>query len=630
MRSKKSATPFIAVLLAFMLPLVGCQRLSQQTGKEVDPDPKSQNQGKPTPTPTANTGKGEVGNLVPFSYNEGFSPLYGYRDMEGRTVIEPKFKYAFPFYECGLAVVYAGHERYGLIDKSGNYVLEPEYDYITYSEGVIIGTNYEKNGSEVFDLKGQKLFEADDYFSYFNEGLTGLYKKGYMDKGGQLVISLPGYESLGPFMNGIARVNEDYLGAPYYIDKKGKDVTDTVSSGLRMFKDETTQSFGFMNAQGEVVIEPQFIEAEPFLDGYAIVMPDVDQENNDYGVIDTQGQFILEPVYCGIQRLSNGLVAVGEEVNPEDYVPSSYFYYANKALFTPDFSLQTDWIYPLTEDFDQKYICVNDKDSVFFMDADFNRVADMPDLKGYGSFTGDGNLLRGEYNGYLSVVDRNGNLLTNGDEWIDLGEGLKARRMVKSLDRIATLEYPILSGLDDESIENRLNQLILEEMVIPYEGEFTDGEDSTELNNGADISTFTSFFIMNRQKDLFLIDQILHSYYLGAAHGSSYRNTVYIDRRKAVVYTLDDLFKKDSDVYAYLSEAVSAQMVETMEEVGYWEDHVTVTPDTGFVIAEEGLILYFGEYEIASYAAGLPEFLIPYTDLMGYINTEGDFWRSFN
>ena len=62
----------------------------------------------------------------------------------------------------------------------------------------------------------------------------------------------------------------------------------------------------------------------------------------------------------------------------------------------------------------------------------------------------------------------------------------------------------------------------------------------------------------------------------------------------------------------------------------YWEDYVEITPEANFVLKEDGIIIYFDEYEIAAYAAGMPEFFIPYTHIREYIDTESNFWKVFN
>jgi hypothetical protein len=159
-------------------------------------------------------------------------------------------------------------------------------------------------------------------------------------------------------------------------------------------------------------------------------------------------------------------------------------------------------------------------------------------------------------------------------------------------------------------------------MVEPYKGSNT--------TNPEDIQTFSTDYMITRQKDLLVIDQTGFGYTIGAAHGWHLRRTFHIDSVKAEVYGLKDLFKPESDIFGILSKTVSEMMKKNRDEMGYLKDHADVTPETCFAVGEKGLTLYFGEYEIAPYAAGLPEFFIPFSDLSGYINYEGDFWKSFN
>ena len=59
--------------------------------------------------------------------------LYGYADAEGRTVIEPRFTYAEHFAE-NRAVVELGRGRQGVIDRRGDWIVEPVYGMIRWTE----------------------------------------------------------------------------------------------------------------------------------------------------------------------------------------------------------------------------------------------------------------------------------------------------------------------------------------------------------------------------------------------------------------------------------------------------------------------------------------------------------------
>lgn len=74
---------------------------------------------------------------------------------------------------------------------------------------------------------------------------------------------------------------------------------------------------GFIDTRGNVVIEPQFIEARDFSEGLAVVrriyfekdMPSVTVENK-YGFIDMKGNYVIEPQFAGAGDFSEGLAAV--------------------------------------------------------------------------------------------------------------------------------------------------------------------------------------------------------------------------------------------------------------------------------------------------------------------------------
>ena len=58
---------------------------------------------------------------------------YGYINTDGEMVIEQKFRYngaERDFYDDGYAVVEKSIGKYGVIDKEGNFILEPIYDWI--------------------------------------------------------------------------------------------------------------------------------------------------------------------------------------------------------------------------------------------------------------------------------------------------------------------------------------------------------------------------------------------------------------------------------------------------------------------------------------------------------------------
>lgn len=610
----------IAVILA--IPFNACQRLNGRA-EEVINEEKEDKEKEDEPVVSEKPEEKAL-FLVPFAQNNGFDATYGYKDQAGNSVIEPQFKRVEPFFESGVAPVVELTGKTGLIDKTGSYIVEPQWDYISYNEDLFIGSQYENNISALFDKNGKMLFQIEGYIADYSEGLSPFYSEsesGYLDKSGKLALKLD-YAVMDYFRNGIAEVAPVYWGPSHYIDKNGNDLTDTVSSGLRMYKDEANNLFGFKNQQGDIVINAEYYEASPFMNGYAFVSVASASYNYRYGIIDTAGKQVLEPKYCGIVRLSNGLIAVGEEVSTDTYIPDTYFTYCKKALFTPDLKNSTEFIFDSVVHFDNENVCVNDNSSIYFINQELEQSKKLPKMSGRGLFKKDGGEIRGYFNGKLTVFDTKGKLLTQDSGDIVLGDGILSSKQVELPTPVTTLRYPVISRLQNNSLEKQINDAIFYEMIESY-------KDLVSFNGPENTIYLDSDYVITREKNLILIDQDIYTYLLGANHGYSYRNTVYIDIKTGIIYKLADLFNSDSGAFDYLSDAVTNQIQEQMDEMGYFVGEVAIKPDTAFAVKQDGIVIYYAEGDIASYAAGMQEFFIPFSDLTAYINTQGDFWKSF-
>jgi hypothetical protein len=113
-------------------------------------------------------------------------------------------------------------------------------------------------------------------------------------------------------------------------------------------------------------------------------------------------------------------------------------------------------------------------------------------------------------------------------------------------------------------------------------------------------------------------------YYTGGAHGM--RNTEYfvIDLAARERLSLEDIIKPGSETA--LAEEVEAALREYADIGGetplsqgyYFED--TVEPSKNFFLNSRGLGFHWDPYEIAPYAAGPVEILIPYDRIMNHLS----------
>ncbi|MEE9524160.1 MAG: WG repeat-containing protein [Thermodesulfovibrionales bacterium] len=151
---------------------------------------------------------------------------WGYKDIDGQVVIEPRFIIAGEFSPEGVAAV-VDKKGWAYVNKSGEVVIRPHVydngpDY--FSEGL---ARFSENGKfGFFDKTGNVVIKpAFDFAFPFREGLArvcngcklvknGVHttveggKWGYIDTRGKLVIQL-GYEDARDFSDGVAKVKKE-------------------------------------------------------------------------------------------------------------------------------------------------------------------------------------------------------------------------------------------------------------------------------------------------------------------------------------------------------------------------------------------------------------------------------------
>ena len=366
---------WLSAVVLFLLSVA----LMSSCGTQPEPVPS------PKPDPDPATDPEPVADdtfLIPFplsysckndkkSFDSPWYTLYGYVDPQGNWVLDPKYNYVSPFTANGTAVVgvfdpsvpenkdayrYNDVFLYGIIDRQGNYLLEPQrYVVFWQSENGLI--TYQRGFDElmgVFDASGNTILEPTypDIRAYEN-GYAVVYTEGWrcgiIDEQGNLMFE--------PVDHTIVRVTDadilitadgdfyalmDMNGNPvpsptigiigfmpgdpvFYVidaarakwgllDHKGLWVAQPVYESLSRgtgtplrYSAYRDGKYGYLDETGAEVIPVKYAYVNDFYNGVASVCMD----GIHWGLIDASGNTVLKPDYLSVDAAHcNGLVSV--------------------------------------------------------------------------------------------------------------------------------------------------------------------------------------------------------------------------------------------------------------------------------------------------------------------------------
>lgn len=636
---KKLARVAISIIVVtIMLGAVSCG--SQETSgrvKQYAVQSDQQDNGTVPSESIVNDGKQDLALLQKDS--KGQSAIYpakvsylgehkwGYIDCSGKFVLQPGFTQALRFQSNGLAAAGEGG-KVGLIDRTGKYIVEPIYaDIRDFHEGLAVAQD--DNGYAVLDANGKVISQTFPYIGDYNSSRAAYYIQtqndmmlyGYLDETGKTIIK-PVYEYAGEFEGERAVVKLSDKGYAL-IDKDGKTLkifeysyVMGISDGMMAFNPEQGGKYGYLNSKGEVAVAPTFLIAQDFKDGTAVVNASDNYAVNQYGLIDKKGRYLIKPQYNEILQLGDGMVALGVANDADNTFAGSKY-----ALATQDGVILTDFTYYGIEPYKYGVASAYDNTTSFFIDKTGERVENLPSAEGIGIMEQLDGLIYVDIDQRPYYMNKQGGIIYQPSKSITLKSGIKVTEEKFRPNRDYLVYYPVLDNLEslkvEESVNTKLRSMWIDLTIKPADN--------------LDYHYESNFNIGLNRKNLLVLQETGYDYPFGAAHGMPIMLYVHVDTKSGTFYQLEDLFKGGSDYADVLSGIVEEQIKEHGEEMGVWLDsYKGIKPDQPFYLTGDALMLYFTPYEIAPYAAGFPTFSVPYTEVSNIINKKGSFWLSFN
>lgn len=232
---------------------------------------------------------------------------WGVIDKRGQYVVEPIYDRIYSFADDYAIFYLDGY--YGLLDREGYHAVEPVWeDVYFYSEGLMPALQNGKWG--YVDLDGNTVipFQYDDVFS-FTEGYAVVIlgeNYFYIDLSGQVASGY--FQEAYPFSEGLASVMQN--GKWGYIDESFQVVIPCIYDSAYDFEDGIAvvlqnDMYLCIDDLGEVVM-PAVEDLYLCEDGYALAL-----ESDLYGLYDLQSQsYVISPQYYDMMEYGQGLVPV--------------------------------------------------------------------------------------------------------------------------------------------------------------------------------------------------------------------------------------------------------------------------------------------------------------------------------
>ena len=361
------------------------------------------------------------------------------------TVLVPPtmvYDIVYPFSD-GLAMVgvnigfegYSRTDKYGFIDKDGNEVVPPTYNYYTdsFHDGMALVVRDGKYG--YIDTTGEEIvpliYDYDFYLtSSYSEGMAAVCfdgRWGYVDKTGREIIP-PKYDEAYPFRDGLALIRID--GICGYIDQTGYEIVPPKYDDAYFFSDGlavvniggySSGKWGFIDNTGEEIVPLKYDYARSFSYDLAAV-----ESEGRWGYINRDGDVVVEIKYDSAWPLYDGMAQMridgqrgyindrGEEITMPYY--SVYDTWDNVDVSVPRYDMCYDFTDGFAKVFSRGYYDTYYRNyitqrAVGFIDKTGNEVVPM---KYYDALDFSGGLAavqisEGNFGGKWGYVDKNGN-----------------------------------------------------------------------------------------------------------------------------------------------------------------------------------------------------------------------------
>jgi len=211
--------------------------------------------------------------------------------------------------------------------------------------------------------------------------------------------------------------------------------------------------------------------------------------------------------------------------------------------------------------------------------------------------------------------------ITTADKGAPAGGVSVTTREIKSkTDQLELdLKLPVINGLVNKVLQEKINNAIYDQtMQVKSELESSYAEYAADAKKfdftAHPFQLYVNYEVHTGGQVLSLVVQTYQ--FTGGAHGMSWKNYYNLDTQNSRQLAMQELFKAEVDYISIINAEIKKQIQDqiTNEQGMYFEGaegFTTIAANHPFYIKDQHLVICFGQYEIAPYAAGMPEFKLP-------------------
>jgi uncharacterized lipoprotein YehR (DUF1307 family) len=190
--------------------------------------------------------------------------------------------------------------------------------------------------------------------------------------------------------------------------------------------------------------------------------------------------------------------------------------------------------------------------------------------------------------------------------------------------------YPQIAGASDARIEgfNKLVANFVNDTVSNFKKDAPESFD-TENPDATPSGLFINHVVVLANDGLISVSLNVSNYASGAAHPNHFSQTFNYDLKNGQEIKLSDIFKPGANYLQALSNYAIKNLTARLKKTDMADDSMIkdgASADaenfTSWNITPKGLLFTFDPYQVAAYAAGSQEILIPYATLKDILKTD--------